>query len=88
MISTGSRFYRKIGFGLRPDLTVGLSAEEMKCLPSVTSVASIGYHFVLPIVILLWCVLVNRLSPGFSAYWACMATETALLGNQKTRELR
>ena len=57
----------------RPDLTVGLSAEEMKCLPSVASVASTGYYFVLPIVILLWCVLVNRLSPGLSAYWACMA---------------
>ncbi len=56
-----------------PDLTVGLNAEEIKSLPSVTSVAITGYYFVLPIVILLWCVLVNRLSPGLSAYWACMA---------------
>ena len=56
-----------------PDLTVGLNAEEIESLPSVTSVAITGYYFVLPIVILLWCVLVNRLSPGLSAYWACMA---------------
>jgi TRAP transporter 4TM/12TM fusion protein len=57
----------------RPDLTVGFSVEEMKSLPSVASVASTGYYFMLPIVVLLWCVLVNRLSPGLSAYWACMA---------------
>ena len=57
----------------RPDLTVGMTVDEMKTLPSVASVASTGYYFVLPIIILLWCVLVNRLSPGLSAYWACMA---------------
>ena len=56
----------------RPDLSVGLSAEEMKSLPLVSSVASTGYHFVLPIIVLLWCVLVERLSPGLSAYWACV----------------
>ena len=57
----------------RPDLEVGLTEEEMKLLPSLKSVAMTGYHFVLPIVVLLWCVLVNRLSPGLSAYWATMA---------------
>ena len=57
---------------LQPDLTVGLSDEEMKSLPSVSSIASKGYYYILPIIILLWCVLVNRLSPGLSAYWACV----------------
>ena len=56
-----------------PDLTVGLSDSEMKMLPLVSTVARTGYHFVLPIVVLLWCVLVSRLSPGLSAYWACLA---------------
>ena len=56
-----------------PDLTVGLSDSEMKMLPLVSTVARTGYHFVLPIIVLLWCVLVTRLSPGLSAYWACLA---------------
>ncbi|CAH0532553.1 hypothetical protein VST7929_00384 [Vibrio stylophorae] len=32
-----------------------------------------GLHFLLPIVILVWCLTVERLSPGLSAFWAsCM----------------
>ena len=62
-----------------PDLLVGLSPEEMKSLPSVSSVANTGYHYVLPIVVLLWCVLINRLSPGLSAYWACVVMVIILL---------
>ena len=50
-----------------PDLEEGLSASEMKSLPLVSTVAKTGYYFILPIVVLLWCVLVNRLSPGLSA---------------------
>ena len=56
-----------------PDLEIGLSDAEMKLLPTVSSVARTGYHFALPIVVLLWCVLVSRLSPSLSAYWACLA---------------
>ncbi len=56
----------------QPDLTVGLNPDEMKSLPLVSMVASTGYYFALPIVVLLWCVLVNRLSPALSAYWACV----------------
>lgn len=56
-----------------PDLEPGLSDAEMKLLPLVSTVARTGYHFVLPIIVLLWCVLVTRLSPGLSAYWACLA---------------
>ena len=57
---------------LKPDLEEGLSASEMKSLPLVSTVAKTGYYFILPIVVLLWCVLVNRLSPGLSAFYACI----------------
>ena len=63
----------------QPDLSIGLSPEELKSLPLVSSVASTGYHYILPIVVLLWCVLVNRLSPGLSAYWACVVMIAILL---------
>lgn len=63
----------------QPDLSIGLSADEMKMLPSVASVARTGYYFVLPIIVLLWCVLVSRFSPGLSAYWACVVMLFILL---------
>lgn len=63
----------------RPDLTTGLTSAEMKSLPLISSVANTGYHFVLPILVLLWCVLVNRLSPALSAYWACIVMIVILL---------
>ena len=63
----------------RPDLTTGLTSAEMKSLPLISSVANTGYHFVLPILVLLWCVLVNRLSPALSAYWACIVMIIILL---------
>ncbi len=61
------------------DLTVGLTKEEMSSLPPVSAVANTGYHYILPIIVLLWCVLVNRLSPGLSAYWACVVMIVILL---------
>ena len=51
----------------KPDLTVGLSDEEIKKLPNVKLIADTGYHYVLPIIVLLWCVLISRLSPSLSA---------------------
>lgn len=62
-----------------PDLAIGLSETEMKLLPLVSTVARTGYHFILPIIVLLWCVLVTRLSPGLSAYWACLAMMFVLI---------
>ena len=29
-----------------------------------------GLHFILPIVVLVWALMVDRLSPGLSAFWA------------------
>ena len=71
----------------RPDLGEGLSAEEMKMLPRVGDVAVTGYHFVLPILVLLWCVLVTRLSPGLSAYWACLAMMFVLVTQHPLKAL-
>ena len=71
----------------RPDLGEGLSEAEMKMLPRVGDVAVTGYHFVLPILVLLWCVLVSRLSPGLSAYWACLAMMFVLVTQHPLKAL-
>lgn len=42
-------------------------------LPLASEVARTGLYFVLPIVILIWCIMLERLSPGLSAFWAIVA---------------
>ncbi len=41
-------------------------------LPDAFEVARTGLHFVLPIIVLVWCLMVERLSPGLSAFWAIL----------------
>jgi len=43
---------------------------EIKELPELGPTAQAGYYFLLPIVVLMWCLTVERLSPSLSAFWA------------------
>jgi len=43
---------------------------EIKELPPLGETAQAGYYFLLPIVVLMWCLTVERLSPSLSAFWA------------------
>jgi TRAP transporter 4TM/12TM fusion protein len=38
-----------------------------------------GLHFLLPVILLIWCLMVERLSPGLSAFWATVALILILL---------
>lgn len=44
--------------------------EDMKELPELGSTVKSGLHFLLPIAVLIWCLMIERLSPGLSAFWA------------------
>ena len=50
-----------------PDLEVTTEITE---LPDLGSTAQAGFHYLLPIVVLMWCLVVERLSPALSAFWA------------------
>ena len=56
-----------------PDLTIDNPNAPMTKLPRPWEVAVTGFHFILPIVVLIWCILIERLSPTLSAYWATVA---------------
>jgi TRAP transporter 4TM/12TM fusion protein len=45
---------------------------EITQLPDLKETAQAGYYFLLPVVVLMWCLTVERLSPSLSAYWATM----------------
>ena len=52
-----------------PELEV---THEINELPDLKETAQAGYYFLLPVVVLMWCLTVERLSPSLSAYWATM----------------
>ena len=48
-------------------------------LPETRPVLLSGLHFLLPVVVLVWCLMVERLSPGLSAFWGSMILVFILL---------
>ena len=42
-------------------------------LPEVGPTVKTGLFYLLPIAVLIWCLMVERLSPGLSAFWATIA---------------
>ncbi|WP_163337413.1 TRAP transporter permease [Desulfopila sp. IMCC35008] len=44
--------------------------QEITELPELGSTIQAGLYFLLPIVVLMWCLTVERLSPSLSAFWA------------------
>ncbi|KHO63686.1 MULTISPECIES: TRAP transporter permease [Pseudomonas] len=48
-------------------------------LPQTRAVLLSGLHFLLPVVVLVWCLMVERLSPGLSAFWGTVMLVVILL---------
>jgi TRAP transporter 4TM/12TM fusion protein len=53
-----------------PDLVLDNPDSPMLELPEVVPTVKSGLHFLLPVVVLVWCLMIERLSPGLSAFWA------------------
>ncbi len=56
-----------------PDLVVDDPDAPITELPRAGETAITGLYFILPIVILIWCIMLERLSPALSAFWATIA---------------
>lgn len=52
---------------------------DLDQLPPAGEIAQTGLHYLLPILVLLWCVLIERLSPALSAFWATMVMALVLI---------
>lgn len=57
----------------QPDLVVDDPNAPVLELPHAGATAITGLYFLLPIVILIWSIMIERLSPSLSAFWATMA---------------
>lgn len=56
-----------------PDLVMDDPNRPDPVLPRFGEVAVTGLYYLLPIVILIWCIIIERLSPTLSAFWATVA---------------
>ena len=56
-----------------PDLVVDDPNAPITELPHAGATAITGLYYILPIVILIWSIVIERLSPGYAAFWATIA---------------
>jgi TRAP-type uncharacterized transport system fused permease subunit len=56
-----------------PDLVVDDPDDPILELPKAGETAITGLYYILPIVILIWSIIIERLSPALSAFWATIA---------------
>ncbi|HJV62015.1 MAG TPA: DUF3394 domain-containing protein, partial [Albitalea sp.] len=61
------------------DLAIDDPNAPMLALPPVRQTALAGLHYLLPVVLLIWSLLVEELSPGLSAFYASLALVVILL---------
>ena len=62
----------------RPPLE-DMADKPLEHLPNTKEVLLSGLHFILPVVVLVWCLMIERLSPGLSAFWASVMLIVILL---------
>ena len=62
-----------IGFSARfPELTPDDPNKPMEYLPEAGPTLKSGLHYLLPVVVLIWNLMVEEMSPALSAFWATM----------------
>ena len=55
-----------------PDLDIEDLTKPMLMTPELGPTVKTGLYYLLPIVVLVWCLMIERFSPGLSAFWATM----------------
>ncbi|MGB5468531.1 MAG: TRAP transporter permease [Sedimenticolaceae bacterium] len=77
-----------IVFGARfPELPLDDPNQPVTKLPEPAPTVKSGLHFLLPVVVLVWCLMVERLSPGLSAFWAAMLLVFILITQRPLKAL-
>jgi TRAP transporter 4TM/12TM fusion protein len=56
-----------------PDLELDDPNAPLVAMPRVGDTVKTGLYFLLPLIVLVWCLMIERFSPGLSAFWATMA---------------
>lgn len=77
-----------------PELEMDDPNDPVLELPETGPTVKAGLYFLLPIVVLMWCLIVERFSPGLSAFWATILmvfivlTQRPMLAYFRGRQLK
>ena len=55
-----------------PDLPLDDPSKAIVKVPDFFDTARTGLHFLLPVIVLIWCLMIEQMSPGLSAFWGTM----------------
>ena len=62
-----------VAYGARyPELTMEDPNAPVTALPLPGPTVKAGLHYLLPVIVLIWALMVERLSPGLSAFWGAV----------------
>jgi TRAP transporter 4TM/12TM fusion protein len=61
--------------------------DEINELPKVGPVVKSGLYFLLPVVVLIWCLAIERLSPALSVFWASVGMVFIILTHKYFKAL-
>lgn len=76
----GAIYAGLIAFGSKyPALELDDPESAVLSLPETGPTVKTGLHYILPVIVLVWCLMVERLSPGLSAFWATVLMVIILL---------
>lgn len=62
-----------------PDLAADDTSRAFATVPDFYEVARTGLHFVLPVIVLVWCLMIEEMSPGLAAFWGVVAMGAVVL---------
>jgi TRAP transporter 4TM/12TM fusion protein len=65
----------------QPDLPTEIDVNN-PVLPPTWPTVKAGLHFIIPVGVLIWCLMVEEMSPGLSAFWGVTA-QIILMGTQR-----
>ena len=70
-VLVGGVYVGLIAYGSKyPELELDDPDSPVLSLPETGPTVKTGLHYILPVVVLIWCLMIERLSPGLSAFWA------------------
>ncbi len=56
-----------------PDLAVDDGRSGFQTVPDFYDAAKTGLHYLVPVTVLIWCLMVEEMSPGLAAFWGVAA---------------
>jgi TRAP transporter 4TM/12TM fusion protein len=62
-----------------PDLALDDPTKAFVAVPDFYETARTGLHYILPVVVLIWCLMVEEMSPGLAAFWGVVAMAAVVL---------